>query len=147
MALTNASPLNLATRYPELHPDELDPNDGMTNKASRSGSKIVSESPWFWLCLFTTVGVVMLVSFSPKIGLRQAQLEREFSARQAAGQTVASPADPGKLAIDLQPLLFLLVAIVVCSWVTLWWQVRRSNRTLPPDQENRTGQLDHDVAT
>ena len=147
MALTDASPLNLATHYPELHPDELDPNDGMTNKASRSGSKIVSESPWFWLCLFTTVGVVMLVSFSPKIGLRQAQLEREFAARQAAGQTVAPPADPGKLAIDLQPLLLLLAAIVVCSWVALWWQVRRSNRTLPPDQENRTGQLDHDVAT
>lgn len=89
----------------------------------------------------------MLVSFSPKIGLRQAQLEREFAARQAAGQTVAPPADPGKLAIDLQPLLLLLAAIVVCSWVALCWQLRRSNRTLPPDQKSPTGPLDHDVAT
>jgi len=119
----------------------------MTSETSKPGSNVVSESPWFWLCLFATVGVVMLVSFSPKIGLRQAQLEREFEARQAAGQTVSPSEDSSKLTIDLQPILILLVAVVICSWIALWWQRQRSNRVSPPDQESPTGKPDHDVAT
>ena len=90
---------------------------------------------------------MMLVSFSPKLRLRQAQHARKFEARQAAGQTVSPPADSSQSTVGLQPILVVLAAIVICSWFALWWQRPRWNKPSPAAEENQTGNLDHDVAT
>ena len=42
----------------------------------------VTDSPWFWLVLFGTVGLAALTAISPKYGRRQAPIERKYQARQ-----------------------------------------------------------------
>ena len=69
----------------------------------------------------------MLVSFSSKIGRRQAQIEREYLARQNAGLTTSQPEDfhpPATLGriISINPLLLVLCLIVVLAWCFLWMQ-------------------------
>lgn len=91
----------------------------------------VTDSPWFWVCLFSTMGIVLLTVFDTRIGSRQAQMEREYQARQIAGQTVMEPDGTGQLAtrgntrITKRPLLIILSAGVIVAWSVLWWRRAR----------------------
>ena len=91
----------------------------------------ITDSPWFWACLFASVGAMMLLGFSTKFSSRQAQIERTFQARQLSGQSVSHPATPDtpithdNTIISLRPILALLGFVAVIAWPLVWWQLRR----------------------
>ncbi len=48
----------------------------------RSSSQRWSETPWFWLLLFSGMALLALVAVNPKYRRRQGRLIRQFEARQ-----------------------------------------------------------------
>ncbi|MEX2119979.1 MAG: hypothetical protein WD847_10335 [Pirellulales bacterium] len=59
----------------------------------------ISDSPWFWLFVFGGMGLVALVTVSPKYARRQERLERMHQTRQrvaAAGGQVQAEAQASK---------------------------------------------------
>lgn len=88
----------------------------------------LSDSPWFWLYVFGTAGIVALLWMSPKFGARQSQLDRQFEGRrhvmsQPADVAAARPfSNPERRAASLRPLYWILLAALVAGWVALWWQ-------------------------
>src|SRR5947209_3780978 len=87
---------------------------------SRAAQPAITDSPWFWVAIFSAAGVMFLVAFSPKYAARQRRLEMQYYARQeitrrqvegsgpahGPGQEAAPPA-PGELIIPLWPLVAL----------------------------------------
>ncbi|MCA9265515.1 MAG: hypothetical protein KDA60_16760, partial [Planctomycetales bacterium] len=71
----------------------------------------------------------------------QEQLDRQFQARQNAGQSVATTdlnSDPTPL-ITLRPL-YVLLALAICASTVVYWvrrirQVRGTPRTSPEDEQ------------
>ena len=101
----------------------------------------LSESPWFWAYLFATAALVALFLIGPKYERRQPQLERQFSARQRAGQVSVGPNGPVPLSdedrqiISLRPIYGIVGALLLLAWIGLWSQRYRkpSCGPLPPD--------------
>lgn len=100
--------------------------------------KSITESPWYWACLFCTAGLVALVLVGPKFEARQAQIERQYQGRERAAQQKAgqSPTTPmsttGDTYISLRPLQVALAALLVASWPVLWWRhFRRRPEVVP----------------
>ncbi len=85
----------------------------------------LGESPWFWLYLFATVALIVLLVNRPKIVSRQVQLERNLQARQRAAQVVAGQKPTAPLSeenapqISLVPLYVLLAVLVLTGWIGL----------------------------
>jgi hypothetical protein len=98
----------------------------------RQAAAPLTDSPWFWAYLFGTAALVALFLAGPRYHGRQGQLEREFSARQAAGQIVVGPDGPvppseGPAIISLRPLCAMLAVLWTIAWGGLWYQrFRRS---------------------
>ena len=71
----------------------------------------VTDSPWFWVCLFATAALIGLAAIGPKYAKRQAQIEREFQGRQRAAQNVQGQtpsvalSTPEQTLITLRPLI------------------------------------------
>jgi hypothetical protein len=94
-----------------------------------------ADSPWLWLAVFTFGAIVALVLMVPKFEGRQAQLERQYEARQAAGQSIRNdnnrPASDGELIITLKPLfsffVCLLFALTVLFWIGRFRRQRRDS--------------------
>ena len=86
----------------------------------------LTDSPWFWLYIFATAGLVALTVMGPKYKSRQALEERKYQARlrarEMADQGVATTnlSDEEHLIITLQPLYVALGALFVGGWVLLW---------------------------
>jgi cell division protein FtsL len=99
--------------------------------ADAAGRPPITDSPWFWLCLFATMGLVALAAIGPKYAKRQAGIERKEQARQraaelASGGTAQTPVSTeDDLVVSLKPLLLIVGAIVVAAWTILWWQYLR----------------------
>ena len=93
----------------------------------------ITDSPWYWLYLFCTAGLVALVIMGPKFAARQAQIERKSEARQRAalqvsGETpMATDSEAEATAINLQPLYLILAIGLGFAWLRLW-QHRRHLR-------------------
>ena len=79
----------------------------------------ITDSPWFWFCLFSAVGLSALLMTGGKFGDRQAQVERKGQAHEAviAGidveedvtgkksvQDAPDYSRPGQIKIRLMPL-------------------------------------------
>ena len=85
----------------------------------------LSDSPWFWVYLFTTFALIVLMVMAPRVRERQAQIERKAQGREramerAAGQTPQTPlSTPGSTVIPLTPLFVILGAVWVVSWFML----------------------------
>ncbi|MCH2129597.1 MAG: hypothetical protein MK179_10660 [Pirellulaceae bacterium] len=94
----------------------------------------LTESPWFWICLFSSGGIVALVLGTERISFRQAQIEREYRARQLSGTTILDEGteqplpQPFLTRITMRPLLFGLGIVALLSWTILWWQRWQSSR-------------------
>ena len=86
----------------------------------------LTDSPWFWIGMFCAVGAILLVIFSQRIDERQAQIERQYQARQLAGQAVAEPGgtelqSPAEgTIIRLQPLLWTLMFGLLVAWAAVF---------------------------
>ena len=87
----------------------------------------VTDSPWFWICLFGTFGLVMLVAMDAKYAQRQAQIERQYqgrtrAAQQRAGETPSTPMSTRhQTQITLKPLYPVLAMFVLAGWILFWW--------------------------
>ncbi len=91
-----------------------------------------ADSPWLWLGLFVFGALVALVLASGKYEARQSQLERQYEARQQAGQSIANPDDraitrSGRLIVTLKPLFIFFVCLLLALTV-LFWSVRFRRR-------------------
>lgn len=88
----------------------------------------ITDSPWFWLYLFATFALILLIAFQWKLDVRQANIERQHQARQLANQpdeiateepvTVSSP---GNTLIGWNYLVAVLAVLVAVGWVRLWY--------------------------
>lgn len=88
----------------------------------------ITDSFWFWACLFATMGLVALWAVSLKYEARQDQIERNATGRVRAAEHMAGeemttevPRE-GERLIALRPLFFILAALLAVGWVVLWWQ-------------------------
>jgi type VI protein secretion system component VasF len=100
-------------------------------------SSPVTDSPWFWVLMFSLMALGALVAIGGKYGRRQAAIERQFQARTRVAEQLASEnnstaetriaeqtpprdfATPGETLIPLWPLAAVLVLIVVFALIML----------------------------
>jgi hypothetical protein len=84
----------------------------------------ITDSPWFWLCLFSGAALLAIAAIGPKYARRQERIERKFQMREhvverrAAGDT--NPEDdvftpPERIAATLWPIAALLAVVFVGS--------------------------------
>jgi len=99
----------------------------------------ITESPWYWVYLFATAGLIALLLAGPKYAVRQAQIEKNQADRLRAAQ-LASGADATAQPIRdqspaarvvLWPLYLVLGAILILAWVNLIRSRRAANRNAP----------------
>jgi hypothetical protein len=96
----------------------------------------VTDSPWFWLLVFSSMALAALLAIGGKYGQRQARMERQYQARErvATGargdEAVASTEDgaarrpyatPDVTLIPLWPLKVIFAAIAAVAAVMLFW--------------------------
>ena len=102
----------------------------------------VSESPWFWVLIFSLMGLLALAAIHGKYGQRQAGLERQYQARERTAEQVAATSDratadessqatangsvpvpeyalPGHNLISIWPLAVLLAVVSAAAGVML----------------------------
>ncbi|MDP7019713.1 MAG: hypothetical protein QGG36_28205 [Pirellulaceae bacterium] len=107
-----------------------------------SSTPSITESPWYWVHLFSAAGLVALVLLTPKFGPRQAQIEQNYQARQraaraAAGQEPDTPlSTDARTLISLSPLYVGLAAVFFVSGVKIWR--RRTTARFHSSQEVTT---------
>ena len=97
-----------------------------------AGRRPVTDSPWFWACVFCTFALIALVMMEPRYGRRQARIEREYQARQMSGRAVGTDSGPVQLSsadntiITLGPLYAVLSVVLLCAWGGFVFQRLRS---------------------
>jgi hypothetical protein len=86
----------------------------------------ITDSPWFWVLIFSCVGLIALGAISGQYGKRQARLERQYQARERVAEgaigdgAVSDPArreyaTPDDTLVPLWPLAVLLVGVAGAS--------------------------------
>jgi hypothetical protein len=94
----------------------------------------VTDSPWFWACLFASAGLVVLWYFSGQYAQRQLRIERQGQARLRAveiaadGQARTAVSTPGNLQLPLRPIFIILAVLLAVGWSMFWLQRRRTMR-------------------
>ncbi len=103
----------------------------------------LTDSPWFWVYLFATVALILLVVWRPKLEYRQAWIERQHQARTLStreASDAASPplevSTPDNTVIQLDFLYTVLGVLVVGGWIGLWY-VRYRRGQPSPDKPKR----------
>ena len=96
--------------------------DGSTPADDRPS---VADSPWLWIAIFVCGALTALTLMSSKFQRRQLQLERQYEARQAAGQSVRDKdagqlTQSGQLIITLKPLFYFLVFVLLVLTIVFW---------------------------
>lgn len=112
--------------------------------SANSKPPAITDSPWFWVMLFSTASLVALALIAPKYSMRQRQLEMQYQAREETlrrnvesdhpaddAPTIAPPA-PGDLIIPLGPLFGVCAVLLLVSMVLLKRDARRAGRIPAP---------------
>lgn len=103
--------------------------------------RAVTDSAWFWVCLFAAAALIGLAAIGPKYARRQAQIEREFQGRQRAAQNVQGQAPtvalstPEQTLIKLQPLFYAFAAVIAVAWFVFWQRRSRRLRSSLPSAD------------
>ena len=115
-----------------------------------SNQQPITDSPWFWFSLFTSVGLATVLLTGGKFGDRQAQVERKGQAHEAVigGIEVVEDAtgrktvenapnysSPGNIKIRLLPLAVTMGTVCALSLAML----ARERLFLKPDSETADG--------
>ena len=93
-------------------------------ESDNGGPPRITDSPWFWGYLFATAALIALMLAGPKFDHRQAEIEREFSARQSHGHVISGEEGPikppasGKQHLTLRPLIVAMSVVLVVAWTT-----------------------------
>jgi membrane protein implicated in regulation of membrane protease activity len=120
----------------------------------------LTDSAWFWLLLFSLVGLLALVAMSPKYGRRQANIERQYQARERVAEKITTENNPdaaariddldarrpyvvttGDKLIPIWPLAILLALVSLVAAVMLWRSHRGRVRPATAGSE-QPGSLD-----
>ena len=94
----------------------------------------ITDSPWYWVYLFATAGLIVLMMAGSRYSLRQSQIERSAQGRQRAvqnisGQEPVTPmSEPERTLITLWPLYLILGTLLVIAWANLAWRYWRRKR-------------------
>ena len=112
----------------------------------------VSDSPWFWVTLFCSAALAVLVVARGQVAQRQAIIERQNQGRQraaemaATGEAVTEMSTPENTVITIDGLIVVLAVILLISG-NMYWLWRRANRrhggagkTSPADEPGQTAQ-------
>jgi hypothetical protein len=84
----------------------------------------ITDSPWFWVLMFSLMGILALATISGQYGKRQARLERQYQARErvaTAGPEGAAHTSPRPYAtaddtlIPLWPMAVVLGGVAVLA--------------------------------
>ncbi|WP_144971989.1 hypothetical protein [Bremerella volcania] len=105
----------------------------------------ITDSPWFWLYLFATVALILLVVFQGKLDIRQADIERQHQARQLAnqpdeitGDAPVAVSSPGNTLIGWNYLVGVLAVLVAVGWIRLWYvRFRHWGKEAPETSSSR----------
>lgn len=125
-----------------------------SSREGESTRPALADSPWFWVMLFSGVGVALLLAASPKYAARQHRLEMQYyaretitrrqvegtsEAREPGQEGSAAPPAAGELIIPLWPLLIVFTAVFASSATILWRTRRATDRTVetPPETRGR----------
>jgi hypothetical protein len=98
----------------------------------------ITDSPWFWLLVFSSMALVALLAIGGKYGQRQARMERQYQARErvatgARGEQAAAVteegterrpyATPDATLIPIWPLkvVFAVLALVAAAMLFRSW--------------------------
>jgi hypothetical protein len=99
----------------------------------QSTRRPITDSPWFWVYLFATAGLIALALIGPKFAARQSHIEREYQGRQRVTQNRAGQTPSIELStaertlITLRPLFIGLALVTIAAWIIFW----RSRSTGP----------------
>lgn len=91
----------------------------------------IFQSVWFWVYVFAAAALCALLIMGPRFAERQAQLEKNYQARnranqQAMGEPVEGKvSEPGDTIITLTPLYIGLGVLFVVAWAVVWWKFFR----------------------
>ena len=118
------------------------PNPEQRGETSRK--KSITESPWYWVYLFSTAVLIAIVLLGPKIIERQTIDERNYQARQRTYQQASGEQPDIPLStndnqlITLQPLIITFAIVLAVSWIILWYKhfYRREQEPLAKDVED-----------
>ena len=98
----------------------------------------ITDSPWFWVLLFSVVGLMALAAISGQYGKRQARLERQYQARERIrDDAVGDPArrdysSAENTLIPIWPLAVPLGGVIVLAAVMLGRERRSRDERVPP---------------
>jgi hypothetical protein len=101
----------------------------------RSAPPPFTDSPWFWLCLFASAGLVVLWYFSGQYQARQLRIERQGQARMRAveiaaeGEPHTEVSTPSNLQLPLQPIFAMLAVLLAVGWAMFWRRRLRPDRS------------------
>jgi len=104
----------------------------------------ITDSPWFWVYMFATAALALLMVSKPKLQYRQAWLERqhqarEFSHRLAEGQAIEGELiQPETTHIRIEYFFYLLAGVLILAWGRLWYS-RFAGAWFPRDQQRSIG--------
>ena len=88
----------------------------------------ITDSPWYWVYLFCTAGLIALVLAQTKFATRQAEIERKAQGRQRAAQNMSGQepqtplSDKENTKIRLWPLYYVLGVLLAVAWGRLLWK-------------------------
>jgi hypothetical protein len=99
----------------------------------------LTDSPWFWVLLFSVVGLIAVAAISGQYGKRQARLERQYQARERIAEGTIGEAgqreyaSPERTLIPLWPLALVLGGVGIASAVMLGREYQiRQRESVPP---------------
>lgn len=102
----------------------------------------ITDSPWFWLYMFATFALIMLVVFRPKLDVRQADIEQQHQGRQmaidsqAGEQTPTALSTPGNTLVNWNYFYVVFGILVAIGWGRLWY-VRFRTQRQPPENSSQ----------
>src|SRR5688572_13037887 len=103
----------------------------------------ITDSPWFWVRVFSLMALATLLVIGPKYGRRQAAIEQKYQAlerieeKKAAGNSSAADArtedladrrpfaQPGETLVPLWPLAAILLIVALFASIMLRREFRR----------------------
>ena len=99
----------------------------------------ITDSAWFWLVLFSWVGLLILFVMHGRYGQRQARIEKQYQARdRVVNDDVGNPtrrdySAPNQTLIPLWPLATLLVGVAAIASIMLYREQHRLAEESPPE--------------